>query len=184
MLLSRPGQQRDGPQAVSSKLRAPWRRLLTACGSRLTAYGSRLTADGGLLMAAWCRISGDITRCRAAARFRRAGSLTASGPARHVGPDPNPVESGMGTPRRWAPSLVIAAIASLAPAAGRAQVCAGLPSLRERPVVLGGSYSGSRSGWSLGGDATLGRAAFVNLAAGHVVYRNVDFGAVTADAHS
>ncbi len=90
----------------------------------------------------------------------------------------------MGTPRRWASSLVIAAIAVIAPAAGRAQICAGLPSLRERPVVLGGSYSVSKSGWSVGGDATLGRAAFVNLAAGHVVYRKVDFGAVIQDAHS
>ncbi len=90
----------------------------------------------------------------------------------------------MGTQRRWAPGLALATLAALLPATGRAQICAGVPSLRDHPVVVGGSYSRSKSAWSVGGDVTLGRAAFVNLAAGHVVYRDVNFGAVSSDARS
>ncbi len=86
--------------------------------------------------------------------------------------------------RRWSVPLLSAAGACLAPATGQAQLCAGLPSLRDLPVIVAATYSRSDAGWAAGGDATWGRAAFVNLAAGYVRYEHMAFSASRADASS
>jgi hypothetical protein len=86
---------------------------------------------------------------------------------------------------RWyTPILVVAALGSVTPGEGAAQVCAGLPSLRERPLVLGANHARSDAGWAAGGSVIWGRAAFVNLAAGYMRYQNLAFSASRHDAHS
>ena len=90
----------------------------------------------------------------------------------------------MGASRRWSVPLLSAAVVSLAPGAAQAQVCAGLPSLRDLPVVVAATWSRSDAGWAAGGAATWGRAAFVNLAAGYVRYEDMAFSASRADASS
>ena len=80
--------------------------------------------------------------------------------------------------------LLSTALACIAPVAASAQICEGVPSLRERPFAVGATYSRSDAGWAAGGAATWGRSAFVSLASGYVRYEDMAFSASRADASS
>lgn len=77
-----------------------------------------------------------------------------------------------------------AALLGLTPELAHSQECAGLPSLRERPVIVTADISGGKDAWSLGAGLTAGRAAFVGVYVDRATYQNVGFAATTADARS
>jgi hypothetical protein len=69
-------------------------------------------------------------------------------------------------------------------ASARAQVCAGLPSLRERPVIATLDVAVADSVRSSSAGVTVGRRAFAGAFVGRTVYSDVSFAATTADATS
>ena len=81
------------------------------------------------------------------------------------------------------PAMACVALIAL-PAAARAQVCAGLPSLHERPVILTADASRGKNAWSAGMEITAGRSAFATAYGGVNLSQNVDFAAQRGDAHS
>ncbi len=66
----------------------------------------------------------------------------------------------------------------------RAQVCAGLLSLHERPVVVSVDAAAARGASSVGAGLTAGRSAFAGAFVERAVYRNVDYAATQADTRS
>ena len=87
--------------------------------------------------------------------------------------------------RSWNPALsFLFAVVVALPATGRAQVCAGLPSLNERPIIgtLDASFARDASSASVG--ATVGRTMFGAGYVGTVAYQDVSFAAQTGDASS
>lgn len=82
----------------------------------------------------------------------------------------------MRSPIRWSTLLASAVLGVMAPVDVGAQICEGLPSLREHPLVVGANYSRSDPDWAVGGNVTWGRAAFVSLAGGYARYPGFNFG--------
>jgi len=80
--------------------------------------------------------------------------------------------------------ISLPALVLLAPASGRAQVCAGLPSLHERAVIVTADASRGKDAWSGGMEITAGRSAFASAYGGVNLSQNVDFAAQRGDAHS
>lgn len=78
------------------------------------------------------------------------------------------------------PAFILLAV----PVCGRAQVCAGLPSLHERPVIVTADASRAKDAWSAGAELTAGRSAFASAFAGVNMSQNVDFAAQRGNAHS
>jgi hypothetical protein len=91
----------------------------------------------------------------------------------------------MAIPRGQAPAvLACATLMQLAPVAARAQLCAGTPSLRERPVFVSGDVARGKDAWSVGAGLTAGRDAFAGVHVERATYQNVSFAATQADTRS
>jgi len=83
------------------------------------------------------------------------------------------------------PALLVAAFLASAGESALAQTCAGLPSLREYPLVLGATYLHAPSTSSAGGTVTWGRRAFGSLDVSYATYPDIAFAANSdEDAHS
>jgi hypothetical protein len=82
------------------------------------------------------------------------------------------------------PLLVCATLMELTGTPARAQLCAGSPSLRERPLVVTADAARAKDAWSIGAELTGGRSAFVGLQVERATYQDVSFAATQADTHS
>lgn len=75
-------------------------------------------------------------------------------------------------------------LGALLVSSGAAQVCAGLPSLSERPIIASTDVSRATTGWSATAGVTAGRRLFGAVYGGTTTYENVEFAAQTRDASS
>jgi hypothetical protein len=80
--------------------------------------------------------------------------------------------------------LACATLMELTSVPARAQVCAGSPSLRERPLVATADVARAKDAWSLGAGLTAGRSAFVGVHVERATYQNVSYAATQADTRS
>ena len=80
--------------------------------------------------------------------------------------------------------LLLGATAAVAAAPAPAQVCAGLPSLHERPVIVSLDGGRSKTGSSVDLGITAGRSMFGAVAYGATNYQDISFAAQTLDASS
>jgi len=76
------------------------------------------------------------------------------------------------------------ALVPLASRPARAQLCAGLPSLSEQPVIVTADLAQSKGAWSVGSGFTAGRSLFAGAYAERTTYRDVSFAATQADTRS
>jgi hypothetical protein len=75
-------------------------------------------------------------------------------------------------------------LCALLASSGAAQVCVGLPSLSERPIIASGDVARAKTGWSASAGLTGGRRLFGAVYGGTTVYEDVEFAAQTKDASS
>jgi hypothetical protein len=80
--------------------------------------------------------------------------------------------------------MLLVPLFALLASPGWAQVCAGLPSLSDRPIIASADLARAKTGWSATAGVTAGRRLFGAVYGGTTTYEDVEFAAQIKNASS